>query len=397
MGTTTPEIRAVQEQGHGRLTFLPWLRLPDEVTMEDVAFVPVSTRNVRRRVPGEAGATIAALMRRHRDARGQRLQGFTVLLHRRDNGWTWHTPDGDLAELSCKMLALACLSRQRFFNSSRSYLNGAMFTPVFQECNPGSQGITLVVQRRTGTLLDGGWQFNDLMFQATPTIPTEACEAPALDMLHALNVARAAGSHLWDRIATALPFFLLGVSELRELTPHASAMLLTLAFERLLSPRQSTAHLLAEAFHDVWKPYSRVNLRDTNLKADGGRLAKYASDQLQAPVHRKWAKELYETRSSFVHHGTGQGETSNWPPFEHVIAASFAFPLTAKLLLAQAGHYSLSDEDECWCGAFDRLLTEGFQIKDRFRGPEWPRVLAEERFRTKFRRHYQLPRSSEDE
>lgn len=376
-GMIAPRIRAELEEGQGYLTFIPWLVLPKEVIVENVAFLPVSMRNVRRLIPGEAGATIALLMRRHRDARGHRLQGLTVLLHRRDNGWTWHTPEDGPADITCKMLALACLSRQTFFNSGQPYMNGAMFTPVVQGCKPGSQHVTRVVQRRTGRLLEGGWQFNDVMFQAAPTIPTDACEAPDLELLRALNAARAAGSRTWDRIETALPFFLLGVSELQELTSHASAMLLALAFERLLNPQKSKAYRLAEAFHDVWGTYFRIKLGDTGFKAD----AKFAEAQLQEPVYKKWAKELYDTRSSYVHHGAGNGET-NWSPFQHVIAASFAFPLTAKLLLAAEGRYSLTDEDDCWCGAFDRLLAEGFVTKDRFKGPEWPRILAEERMGT---------------
>lgn len=371
-----PAIKSELEEGRGQLTFIPWLMLSKEVIVQNIAFVPVSTKNVRRVIPGEAGKTIYSLIRRHRDARGHRLRGLTVLLHRCDNGWTWRTQDHSSADVNCKMLALACLARQSFFENDLTYINGAMFAPIVQGLNPGSLEVALVVQRRTGRQWDGGWQFNEVTFQAAPTIPIGGSWEPDFDLLSALNVARAADSCTWKRIEAALPFFLLGVSELQELTSHASAMLLALAFERLLNPKESKAHLLAEAFHHVWSRYSRIKLGHTGLKADKD---KYAFDQPNAPVHRKWVKELYEVRNSFVHHREADGRTSNWSTFQHVIAASFAFPLTVKLLLAGEGHYMLSDNDDCCCGAFDRLLTEGLETRDRFKGPKWSLVLAEER------------------
>lgn len=374
-------IRAREEGGQGDLTILPWLLLTDPVIVDETAFVPVTGRTVRRRLPGATGDTVALILRRYRDARGHRLRGFTVALHRQGDEWTWKTPEGEGARERVnsdrQILALACLAEQKFFRN-RAHLNGAMFVSPVQSMTPGKDGICIVRQRRDGQTLDGWGSFSDVTFQAPLMIPHDICAAPSGEFLAALVAARTAGAPMFERVDAALPFFILGVSELPDLISHPSAMLLALAFSRLIDPYDEGAHRLATNFGLVWSQYARTTLQEAGLQPDAGDLQKYAPEQLRNPVHMKWAKELYETRSSFVHHGTGKGGSRNWTPWQHVIAASFAFPLTVKLLLAEAGFYQLSDDDKCWCGALDRLLVEGFRVTDSRHGPNWPQILAEE-------------------
>ncbi len=343
--------------------------------------MPVTGRTVRRWLPGATGATVALILRRYRDARGHRLRGFTVALHRQGDEWTWKTPEDQGARERVnsdrQILALACLAEQKFFQS-RAHLNGAMFVSPVQRMTPGEDGICIVRQRRDGQTLDGGWSFSDVTFQAPLMIPHDIYPAPSEEFLAALVAARAVGAPVFERIDAALPFFILGVSEVPDLISHPSAMLLALAYSRLIDPDDKGAHSLATNFGLLWSQYTRTTLQQAGLQPDAGALQKYAPEQRRNPVHMKWAKELYETRSSFVHHGPGNGESRNWTPWQHVIAASFAFPLTVKLLLAEAGFYRLSDDDKCWCGALDRLLVEGFQVTDSRLGPDWPRILAEE-------------------
>ena len=97
-------------------------------------------------------------------------------------------------------------------------------------------------------------------------------------------------------------------------------------------------------------------------------------------------KELYEARNSYVHHRLISGRSSNWTAWQHVIAASFAFPLTVKLLLAAEGHYALSVDDEVSCSIFEQLLVEGFKVVNHHRGPDWPRILNEARWGAHVRR-----------
>lgn len=373
-------IRAEDEGGQGFLTLLPWLILSAPVVVGETAFVPVTAKTARRRLLGATGATVAALLRRHRDARGHRLPGLTVALHRRNGAWSWKTQDDQAARERVnsdrQILALACLAEQEFFRGG-AHINGAMFAQAVQGMVPGTDGITLVKQRRDGQTLDGGWDIADVTLQAPPIIPHDTCPAPSGGLLPALVAARAAAAPAWERIDAALPFFILGASELPELASDGAAMLLALAFERLLDPEDSKAHLLARAFAEAWEAFGHITLAAARLKPDAG---EHADAQLAGPVRRKWMKELYEARNSYVHHRLISGRSSNWTAWQHVIAASFAFPLTVKLLLVAEGHYALSVDDEVSCGILDRLLVEGFKVVNRHRGPDWPRILNEARW-----------------
>ena len=125
-GPAHVQIRAEDEGGQGLLTILPWLMLAEPVVVGETAFVPVTARTVRRRLLGATGATAAALLRRHRDARGHRLPCFTVALHRRDGAWSWKTQDDDTARQRLnsdrQILALACLAEQEFFRGGFTWI-----------------------------------------------------------------------------------------------------------------------------------------------------------------------------------------------------------------------------------------------------------------------------------
>ena len=103
-------------------------------------------------------------------------------------------------------------------------------------------------------------------------------------------------------ISASLEFFLLGHSEMQDLSNESCIMLSAMAFEQLLQPAQPTAQGVAEEFAKLWAPYT------TRVIADAKRVKRdhhqgYAASQAGWLLHRKWMKELYEARSSMVHRG----------------------------------------------------------------------------------------------
>jgi hypothetical protein len=73
--------------------------------------------------------------------------------------------------------------------------------------------------------------------------------------------------------------------------------------------------------------------------------------------HQGWIYEFHKLRSSFVHPQEAAASTRwRWSPLEHLLVATFVFPLVAKLLLAGDGLYSLTSADERSLRAIDDLL-----------------------------------------
>jgi len=152
------------------------------------------------------------------------------------------------------------------------------------------------------------------------------------------------------------------------------------------------ANCIAKAFSGIWTQFSNINISDAKrIKQDPH--DKHGTEQLSWPVHRKWIKELYEARSEHAHGGKNSGRSSNWLPWQHVVCAAFAFPLTVKILLERENLYQLEPKEKAACDAFDKLLASDFGNGWR-RPPEWPKILSEEENRCDWDRIYEdvLPR-----
>jgi hypothetical protein len=149
-------------------------------------------------------------------------------------------------------------------------------------------------------------------------------------------------------------------------------MVSAMAFERLLQPPNSTAQGVASAFGDYWIPFSRIQIANAKrIRAD----QKYASDQQDWPLHRKWMKELYEARSAAAHRGPRSEFSQNWAAWQHLVIAAFAYPLMVKLRLAEDGFYSPSDHELGSYEAFDQLLDSNWGNGWR-KQAEWSNILS---------------------
>jgi hypothetical protein len=150
-------------------------------------------------------------------------------------------------------------------------------------------------------------------------------------------------------------------------------MLSAMAFEQLLGC--TGAKPLAERFSQVWQCSSSIPLRDAKrVKTDPN--PDWVNEQLGWPVRRKWMKELYELRNARAHQGSDGTRSVNWRPWKHAVAAPFAYSMTTKILLAEAGFFTLSRSEEVARDVFDRLLDSHWG-SDMQRA-EWPEILSDE-------------------
>jgi hypothetical protein len=170
------------------------------------------------------------------------------------------------------------------------------------------------------------------------------------------------------------------------LSDQACVTLDAIAFERLLSPKPS-AKGFAKAFGGLWSQFGRTTVATARrVKAD----PKFADEQQSWLVCEKWARELYEERSVFSHHRRHEDVATNWAPWQHLVLAAYAYPLTVKLLLERDGTYALSDEERGCCFALDPLLDrwepgahnllnkqeDWDNYDDRYSRPTWSNIVG---------------------
>jgi len=382
---------------NGKFAFFPWVTLPKPCLVGGFRFVPIDVDKPETVIDAEILDTVKLLFKRYIDLTGKPIQKCTVALRPRHQR-SWDIPENLWSKFfqASEFLALVAMAEQRFFEGHfSSHINATVFRPVIHGINPGKDRLSISVRWRDGGLLAGGYRFEDVIFQMPREAYSTECPSFSLKFAKALDRARTSNSTVAMAIKEALPFFLLGHSEATEMPSETCVLLSALSFERLLqqSGRElKNANCIAKAFSGIWTQFSNINISDAKrIKQDPH--DKHGTEQLSWPVHRKWIKELYEARSEHAHGGKNSGRSSNWLPWQHVVCAAFAFPLTVKILLERENLYQLEPKEKAACDAFDKLLASDFGNGWR-RPPEWPKILSEEENRCDWDRIYEdvLPR-----
>lgn len=141
-----------------------------------------------------------------------------------------------------------------------------------------------------------------------------------------------------------------------------------------------------EKFASLWAKYGKVTMASARKANPDNN--KHRDEQRSWIICKKWAKEFYEQRSSFVHNGDKEELSSNWSVQQHLLLAAFSFPLSVKLLLEKEGQYQLSKTDKSWCHVFEELLNRwdpraedpsvNDENWDEYNRPSWSNIVTSE-------------------
>jgi hypothetical protein len=93
-------------------------------------------------------------------------------------------------------------------------------------------------------------------------------------------------------------------------------------------------------------------------------------------------REFYCIRGAFAHGKLNPRQPMAWKPHEHLLLATVAFPLVVKSLLAKAGVFTLTDDDDAQIACFERLadMSEFFADPPDKKGSSdshWRRLLTD--------------------
>ena len=356
------------------IIFMPWVTLPESVRVGRFRFSPLPVKDIKSVVNSDMVPTIVNALKCYVRKNGEPIESCTIVLRaRHQQAWNVPREHWNHANSAAKILALACLAEQRFLEGHFSpHLNATMFRLIGQGITAGLDQISPFYPRRGGGLQIGGLRFKDIVFQRPSQIEGTECGIINKRLLKAIEAARRFKAPCLDAIDSSLETFLLAHAETPELDWDSCATLSAISFERLLEPSKSSAQAVASAFSDHWAPFSKIRIANAKrVEPDH----KFAADQQDWPLHRKWMKELYEARSAAVHRGPRSEFSRNWSAWQHLVLAAFAYPLTVKLRLAEDGFYALSDRELGACEAIDQLLDSSWGRGWR-KPAEWSEILS---------------------
>lgn len=350
------------------IAFLPWLVLDNPITLCGVRFVPYidDKRTVSIDLSGLA-PILGAIMSGYVDIRGRPIENCTVVcISDRDPVWSIHEDDQWKIQQATALLTLATIAYNDYFSHTGANSNATRFQVFFQGFIEGRRDIAIQTRRREGTNVGGGYRHGDIKF----SVPIQCRSLTLAKVDHDLiaGINKAQGSALLRRILGATIFFNLANTDADGMLPEAEIILSASAFDQLFNAPGSASKVscaLGKLFHS----YGTVRVGDAQSEREGittksgnnegkgsAQQAQQEETQKEGFLHRKWLKELYDLRSKLVHGEDIQKRTWGWSLGEHLVMAAFVFPLTVKLLLTQAGYYTLTDRDRAYCLAVDRLL-----------------------------------------
>ena len=343
--------------------FLPWLPLKGPVSVGGFDFVPFLDSS------GVVAASLAGLkdafpiiLSSYYDAQERPRQNCVVVTDQSaqhlDEAWNLSEARVDAVRWASSLLFLASWAANEYFTPIGSYVNDTSFQLYFQRFTEPVDFVSLSYRKRDGRVLYGGPRHGEIHF----TMPLHSSSSQfqvEADFLASLNAAEVARSPMVESLKAVLPLVRLANTDNDVMTLDAEAALMGFAFEQYF--QADKARDLAAKFDALFSVYGKT----TALAAQAQRPGiypdpdpRYTQAQLGWLVAKIWMLEFHQYRSAVAHGGSLSGRTWGWSPFEHLVMASFVFPLVVKLRLVQEGHYSLSRGDEIRCRAVDALMSQ---------------------------------------
>lgn len=347
--------------GNHVVALLPWLRLESKqaISIGPVKFVSLENNCTQMKaIAGQGCEDLNKIISSYKDIEGNTVNTVTILLY--DGQWRMiRGRDEAVIDEVTRIATLASMARNEFFQESNGrYANATLFEPIFQACREGNPHLAFRARRRDGYVLSGDYEHGKVNIAC----PIE-CQG-----IQNVEIDRALADALWNaretpigrRIITALSFFCLANTDSPTMELDAEVILMASAFDQVFETEKNNAHELAIKLGSLLNNYGSVSVEKAmkTRKIWLGTHGVAPDEQRAWKVHQKWIEEFYHLRNEKVHGDKRrQDDEWGWSMDEHLVMASFIFPLVVKLLLAQETCYSLTHIDKRELDNVDMRLT----------------------------------------
>jgi hypothetical protein len=336
------------------LVFFPWLQLDTSITVGDFTLIPYE----RGCMPGGHGsdvqATLDAITEAYLTQVKQPIRHATLVRI----GQGDLTRDLDEQErratfVLSELLAVCGLSCRQFFQSGNlDYWNRDNFRLVVQTFANPHMGVAVTTRRRDGSTTNYSSKGIYLVHEPEHVFShTIVCiDHPLLEALF-----RVQGAGTWDPYWESMVYFNLANTDNMDMAEQVEVVLLNGAFERLLDCHRGKEDDVAERFaHTLTPTTDRAPHTCARLSGPGVPNSLTRS----ATIREMWMRDFFRLRRSHAHGKLVPTPQPVWPIRDHLLLASFVFPLLLKCRLAQEGFYQLSEKDQCELDVFEPLACQ---------------------------------------
>lgn len=336
------------------IQFMPWCHLDKSYQVGELTIVPINGYDPFEDYDVLTGYRIRTVLSSYR----RNLDGHPVrnycLVKFNDREITGLLTDEErkISRENVDLAAFSGLANRAYFNPHENQCNYDCFALYIQNFKEEPTSVALQSGWMCGTMLDGRSADNLIV---TIPIHVNALYSIKLDeilLTSLVNLRSSASRDEWTRWLNSIRCFNQANTDSEHTRHQVEWVLLCSAIQHLLKA-PSKKEGVAKDFKKLFVPESELKGNDSKRKTDQWK-------EPQQPLRFHWMKEFYNIRGDYAHGKLDSTKAFSWEPLEHLVLAKIAFPLLVKLLLKEAGHYTLSSDDTCQINIFELLANEKF-------------------------------------
>jgi len=341
------------------LMLLPWLQLSEPLSIRGIHFTPYPT-DTSSNIFNKFQDDIARILKSYRNIQNKPItKCVLVYLDETDPCKALSDEKTSLIYETVHLLAFCALSKNEYFSQESHYANYSMFESFFQYFNDGNKWVTLTSRRRDGETMST-YEHEEVYFNIPVQCASQAklgrVEAP---LLKALNLSFKTPNNQVRRLLQSISLYDQAQTDSSTVLPQREVVILASAFEQLFENCHGADDLACKLGTHLDNygsiKYSKsLRAKDFKIPED----PKKKKTESRWFLHQKWIQEFYQLRNDIIHGNDRKQRTWGWSIHEHLVMASFVFPLLVKLLLTQSSAYQLTEDDIGLLQAVDPLLNQ---------------------------------------
>lgn len=365
------------------LYFLPWVSIENIVASGDLKLIPYKRGIQPIDLEGIPIKSIDAVLANYgnqgyRNKRAEPIAHATIIASHSTSAANEPSDEEIQTRLQIGQQLAFCALAQRKIGSHFGYCNTDGYRMIAQRFTINNSGaIAVKTRRRDGHSLQYlGNDGRNPRFIRPLHVDDRLSFNIDLKLLEALQAITE--PELRERLSVAIDVFIRANTDAPDVPERTEIVLLRSAFETLLKSTHQTqdlTHRFAHHFRNelpvtpAWHPgqFDEAIWRK--------RWPNSRKRNIMRPLDA-WVNDFCDARNAAAHGSRNLRDASVWHIHNHLLFASWLFPLIVKGLLASAGLYQLSDEDVIFRRRFEAFFAHDVLARSDKDNPEinWMRV-----------------------
>ncbi len=287
-----------------------------------------------------------------------------------------------------ELVAFSGLSVRKYFTDSSisGYWNRENFRIIIQNFTPESRGVAVTTRRRDGsrsTYYSGKtYRFQKPEHVDSISITKVKLDTTLLDSL--LKAKDGLIPETWSCFFESILNFNFANTDSEGIQQEAEAVFMIGGFERLLECG-GKENDLADRFVRILRPSSDKSLNDF-IRPYAQQIANRFRSSLT--IRDMWIRDFFRLRGDLAHGKVEPKYPAIWTLRDHLLHASYVFPLVLKSKLAEGKFYNLTEDDQFHIDLFESLVCEEhFKPQEMENEHPWDKIFYEAKLDRVFGRH----------